>query len=434
MNVYAKDGNQFEKKKELALEILKLCQNKWNLQLPYINVIFSEMKIVVKDTDINLATDGKNLFFSIDLTLKMYLENADILMKELLHTFLHCIFFHIFPSDEYDKEIWNLSTDLVVEMVMLQMIKKDELGKIIGNISLDDCEELKILGIDLKNNYSAEKLYEQLYQYRKDEILVKLKKRTGLDNHDLWYKNSLLQKKEIRKKWEYIVEDIVRNNNLGNKLRGNKSEYRRENLESLSMKKYDYSKFLKRFAVFGEEMEIDQDNFDYILYNYGMEQYGNIAIIEPLEYKEVSRLDEIAIAIDTSGSCSKEMVQKFLSDTFRILETTENFFAKMKVYLIQCDCCIQDIQVITSKEEWKTISENIVIQGRGGTDFRPVFKYIEKQKSSGEISHLRALIYFTDGDGIYPIEKPDYETAVVFMEKVPAIQLVPSWAIRLVAE
>ena len=57
---------------------------------------------------------------------------------------------------------------------------------------------------------------------------------------------------------------------------------------------------------------MDEDSFDYIFYNFGMEQYGNLPLIEPLEYKEVNRLEELVIAIDTSGSCSKELVRRFL--------------------------------------------------------------------------------------------------------------------------
>ena len=110
------------------------------------------------------------------------------------------------------------------------------------------------------------------------------------------------------------------------------------------------------------------------------------------------------------------------------------FFHKMKVYLIQCDCCIQDVKVIHSEEEWKEYSKNITIQGRGGTDFRPVFRYVKEQQEKKEIRSLKALIYFTDGDGIYPGSKPDYETAFVFLHKTEKMELVPPWAIRLVAE
>ncbi len=100
----------------------------------------------------------------------------------------------------------------------------------------------------------------------------------------------------------------------------------------------------------------------------------------------------------------------------------------------QCDCCIQDVKVIHSEDEWKEYSRDITIQGRGGTDFRPVFRYVKEQQEKKEIRRLKALIYFTDGDGIYPGSKPDYETAFVFLHKTEKMELVPPWAIRLVAE
>ena len=46
--------------------------------------------------------------------------------------------------------------------------------------------------------------------------------------------------------------------------------------------------------------------------------------------------------------------------------------------------------------------------------------------------NLKALIYFTAGDGIYPRQKPDYETAFVFVKKTENMRLVPDWAYKLV--
>ena len=40
-------------------------------------------------------------------------------------------------------------------------------------------------------------------------------------------------------------------------------------------------------------------------------------LIEPLEYKEVKRIKEFVIAIDTSGSVSGELVQKFIQTAHR---------------------------------------------------------------------------------------------------------------------
>ena len=54
-------------------------------------------------------------------------------------------------------------------------------------------------------------------------------------------------------------------------------------------------------------------------------------LLEPLEYKEVWRLDALAIAIDTSGSCDAALVSRFLKETYGIFSSRENFFQKMKV-------------------------------------------------------------------------------------------------------
>ena len=69
------------------------------------------------------------------------------------------------------------------------------------------------------------------------------------------------------------------------------------------------------------------------------------------------------------------------------------------------------MQVNHSREEWEKYSRSIAFHGRGGTDFTPVFRYVEELRRKKELSNLRTMIYFTDGDGIYPRIAPDYETA-----------------------
>ena len=75
-----------------------------------------------------------------------------------------------------------------------------------------------------------------------------------------------------------------------------------------------------------EELQLDLDSFDYIPYLYGLARYGNLPLVEPLEYTETSKVEELVIAIDTSGSCSAGTVQQFLAETCRILANRENFF------------------------------------------------------------------------------------------------------------
>ena len=71
------------------------------------------------------------------------------------------------------------------------------------------------------------------------------------------------------------------------------------NLKEALREKYDYGAFLKRFAVLGEEMHINDEEFDYVYYTYGLQLYGNLPLVEPLEYRENKRIREFVIAIDT---------------------------------------------------------------------------------------------------------------------------------------
>lgn len=95
---------------------------------------------------------------------------------------------------------------------------------------------------------------------------------------------------------------------------------------------------MKRFTFPGEEMMLDLESFDYIPYTYSRDYYKKLVLLEPLEYTEVHKLKEFIIAIDTSGSCRGDIVRQFLEETYTILNRKENFFRKMRVHLIQCDC------------------------------------------------------------------------------------------------
>jgi predicted metal-dependent peptidase len=183
-----------------------------------------------------------------------------------------------------------------------------------------------------------------------------------------------------------------------------------------------------------EEMKTDMESFDYISYLYGLAHYGNLPLIEHLEYQEVHKLEELVIAIDTSGSCKSETIRRFMEETYGILSDRENFFDRMNVYVIQADFCVQDVAHITSEAEWNTYLDHLAVHGRSGTDFRPVFAYVEQLREKKELKDLRGLLYFTDGDGIYPEHPTDYETAFVFYQEKEYHQKVPSWAVKLELE
>ncbi len=205
-----------------------------------------------------------------------------------------------------------------------------------------------------------------------------------------------------------------------------------QNLREVNREKYDYAAFLRRFAVMGEVMKVNDDEFDYIFYTYGLQLYENMPLIEPLEYKEVKRVREFVVAIDTSGSVAGETVQKFVQKTWNILKSTESFFTKINLHIIQCDATIQEDAKITTQEEFDEYIRTMQIRGLGGTDFRPVFGYVDYLREQQEFTNLKGLIYFTDGFGTFPEKMPEYETAFVFLDEEYNNYNVPPWAIKLV--
>ena len=63
-----------------------------------------------------------------------------------------------------------------------------------------------------------------------------------------------------------------------------------------------------------------------------------------------------------------------------------------------------------------------------------MFEYVEQLRQKKEFANLKGLIYFTDGYGVFPKRKPDYDTAFVFVDDACNNPSVPPWAIKLVLQ
>ena len=113
-------------------------------------------------------------------------------------------------------------------------------------------------------------------------------------------------------------------------------------------------------------------------------------------------------------------------------KSTENFAGEMNLHIIQCDAEIQSDQKITKQEEFDAYLRTMTLSGFGGTDFRPVFRYVDELIREKEFTDLRGLIYFTDGKGAFPTSPPGYQTAFIFLDDGFNDPQVPVWAMKLI--
>ncbi len=253
---------------------------------------------------------------------------------------------------------------------------------------------------------------------------------SGRENQEMGDKKAM-SPQETERMWKDISERIQVDLDTASNSFGESAGDFVAALGEVNREKVDYAAFLRRFAVLGENVQINDDEFDYVFYTYGMKLYGRMPLIEPLEYKEVKRVREFVIALDTSESVAGELVQTFVNKTWNILKQTDNFFTKVNVHIIQCGAKVEEDVRITSQDEFDAYMQRMVLRGFGGTDFRPVFKHVDELVAQHEFSNFKGLIYFTDGYGTFPAMPPEYESAFVFVDNGREIPDVPPWAVKI---
>jgi predicted metal-dependent peptidase len=106
-------------------------------------------------------------------------------------------------------------------------------------------------------------------------------------------------------------------------------------------------------------------------------------------------------------SCSPSILLDPLSNTdlAKIGGEVRNFRNTFpsRLTILQCDAIIQNEENY-DQDDSTPIPEKITVKGGGGTDFRPVFEWVNAQSDT---SHP-ILIYATDGYGTFPKRSPEF--------------------------
>ncbi len=406
----------WEEVKNLALT--KLC-----CESPGFYHIF-QMAFSDFQKDVSVGTDGEKFFYKPEFFLNLYMEKGiQGINRFFLHTLFHLLYKQI--SENLKKPpLWYLACDMVVEYT-IDGLNKEELTGRMSKTAREFCNQIWKQGEGL----CAEEVQERLEEKDLSSKEIDFWKQCFEQDNPILWKN--VKDVKIDKLIECALSfDIGGDEEIGEGFgkRGMQAGRQNEWYELQEERKRNYYKFLRQFTVEREELQLDMEMFDYIPYLYGLSHYKNMPLIEPLEYTEAKKLEEFVIAIDTSASCKRKTVQRFLQETYAILGQQENFFKKLRVHIIQCDCYVQEDVEITCEKEWKEYLKHIKIQGGGGTDFRPVFQYVNELIGDKKLKNLKALLYFTDGDGIYPREKPGYESVFLITKEPPKEANVPEWA------
>lgn len=135
---------------------------------------------------------------------------------------------------------------------------------------------------------------------------------------------------------------------------------------------------------------IARDDYSYIRPST---RRGDPAIYPSLRSAQMN----VVVAVDVSGSIHQEELSEFIAEIDSLKSQV-----RARVTLLTCD------REITGDSPWFyeaweqcTLPEKVI--GGGGTDFRPVFEWVEDKNM-----HPDLLVYFTDAEGRFPERETDY--------------------------
>ena len=437
---------------EVGTNILSASRNELYLSMRFLDLALSGLKYEMNLSSMYVGTDGEKILFNPRYLVQRYLCDRVLVNRAYLHMVVHCLFRHPFHLKDRDEELWHLACDIATESIVdslpskaVQLVVSDKRNETYDMLR----RELKVLSAEgiyrvlKEKNLSIQEFGKlQLEFWVDDHVFWEHKKDDDEDQDENNDQNDNNENQEdqqddekqqqLEQKWTEIGEKTETNLETFSKDMGEEAGDLLQYLKVENRERYDYRQFLQKFVTLKEDMRVDDDAFDFIFYTYGLQMYGNLPLIEALEYKEVKKVEELVIAIDTSESCEGETVKRFLEETYAILSSNESFFHKVNIHIIQCDADIQLDKKITSAEELKLFMEDFELRGSGGTDFRPVFRYVDQLIEEKAFRNLKGLLYFTDGYGTFPRRRPAYDTAFIFYHEDYTDATVPPWAMKLI--
>jgi len=314
----------------------------------------------------------------------------------LCHEVLHCALEHMVRLRSKQGELWNISTDAIVNTIL----QRDNFDLPQGGINPSG-DEITLFGkrFDKLMDKSAEELYDSMYGYLKKKEMKNLEqflKDSKTKGFDIHMENkegdgkgdkkdgkeggsgscSCGDKEGEEKDWKKIFIDAC----TFARQRGNLPQGIERMLNELLKPEIDWKGYLYRYIT--SQIPVD--------YNWIRPSKKSIStgFYMPSVQKETI---DVAVAIDTSGSIGIEELTSFLSEITGIIGA----FSNVDLTVIDCDCEINSVR--TYKHATITDIEQIKLKGGGGTSHIPVFDYVQKN-----MPQTKFLICFTDGYTSFP--------------------------------
>lgn len=430
---------------------------------PFIALVGIKFPIVQDDNQPTMYVNGKVIGFNEQFVLSL---TPDELKGVVAHEILHLALLHLYRRGGRHPLLWNYATDLAINWILKQEGHVLPQGTLYSEeFANKPAEEIyDILESRMKKkmaggggqgqnpqngqNQGAGQGAGQSQDRRQDQgssgqggsggnrhgksakdraledELIKDLISNGaqgtkvIDDHSHWEEGTVDQRESTRRKLEQTLREaqhIARQ-----KQQGTGAGLIDRLVSEILNPKIHWSKYVKRMITPKEE--------DYCFTSPSI-HYSYRGDISPLledvplpgETKRGAKLEGVVFVLDTSGSISDKEAAQYIAE----MQGLMNQFPDTYAMYMSCDWECTDPVDLQTVDGSKIDIRSIRLKGGGGTSFKPPFEYFAKPENKRKYD-VKLLVYFTDGYGDFPTEKPPYP--VIFCVTTERIKDVPEWA------
>ena len=417
-------ASQKKQKGETSLETLKrktteqlaIDRHKLLMKMPFIGSLLMRLELVpVRDDRLETAaTNGDSIFVDIAFYAKLSPEER---LFVLAHEAWHCALLHFARRQNRDRDIFNCAADLEIHFILTREGLKAPFV-----LPHDPAWQ----GLSAEEIYAKYKKSSKSNEGQESENIRNTRKGGGFDTH-------LDKDDTLGKNTSVAAADRCGNRYIGRGSQDDKDD--KDDKGGGKGEDVDYSPEIKPGAAercrerltsvvqqyqrtrgkcpLGIESVVEKVLEPKIDWRERLAQFvtncygGSRRWLPPSRrhvwqglYMQSSRQERLdaAVAVDTSGSTIGDL-PRFFAELGGLL----NSFGSYRMTVIQCDAKVQQVEVFDDMApfppdyKWRA-------KGGGGTDFRPVFDYMDKHPEL----EPNLLIYITDGYGYYPDRAPAF--------------------------
>jgi len=362
-------------------QLLLKAKSQLMLRHPYFGMLASRLKDESSETISAYASNGKRFLYNPDFISRRTLD-------EIMFILTNCVMHHVLSHQQRQLgrrgSLWQLSTDYAINSILHK----------------------NGLAIPQGANYNKEfedMFAEEIYELLKNEYFA------GIDEAFDEQKSSdeKPQDEKAFSNMENIEDDLDTKTE-------SEWDYASAVSKELTLRKSVMPSGLERLAKKVIASDID---WKFELYNAINRHMRNNYAFMPPNKKHLYRgfclpsltsdTLSLCVAVDTSGSINDALLGAFMEEFKTIMQN----FPAVKIELIIADAKVHAHYTFQGGERM-----DFALKGGGGTDYRPVFDYID-----ANLPMSTMLLYFTDGDGWFPKYPPSYEVlwALSRKAKVP---------------